>query len=384
MTVTGTPTLAAGALGIDPDQGLRWNGTTNSASAPDSASLSVTGSMSLECFVSFDAFPGATQKFYGKDSSYALRVTPAGKLEWKLDNGAATITVTSATTLVLGRKYHVIGVLNTDYAGAPSFGNPSPNGSTTPILGDFFQGSASGYQNKMASRFTLLERALLTSIVLDLVRTPDSTLNEFVRAHIYAGTTIATATLVAQSADLLLSSSSLPARALITFPIAALAEPGDYWVGVAGGESSAAFSIGCENSGGASAYKNDLLSDGLSDPFGTPGSTDGKILGAYVNYTPIARTGLEGKALLYINGGLDGSANYTGGIADNANALQVAPAVACFTDERSLWGHALTGLEIAQHYTAAAGQSLAAAAPPPPAGSGIYDTSVYDTGTYGA
>lgn len=352
MTVTGTPTLVAGGLTIDTDQGLQWNGTNNSASAADSVSLSVTGSMSLEMLVKFAAFPGSTKKVFGKDSSYQLQVNTSGKLLWRLDNGGSNVTVTSATTLALNTWYHVIGVYNGNYAGVAQFGDSTIGTSTTGILGDYFHGSPSGSNNKMATKFPLLERALFTSIVMDCVRSPDTTLNETVRAHIYSGTTAATATKVAESADVLLSTPTLPARAWVTFPIEGVGEPGDYWLGPAGGETSQEFSIGCETSGGSSAYANDLLSDGLSTVFGTPGTTDAKVLAAYVNYTPIARTGLEGKALLYINGSLDASSAYTSGIADNANALEVAPSVAVFTDERSVWGRALSPVEIATHYTA--------------------------------
>jgi hypothetical protein len=352
MTVTGTPTLVAGPLTVDPSQGLQWNGTTNSGSTPDSASLSYTGSMSMELFLKVAAYPGSTQKIWGKDSSYQIQINSTGHLIFRLDNGGSNVTVTSVATIPLNTWVHVVCVYNGNYAGAQQFGKTTQGAATTPILGDFFQGSGSGHQNKMATKFTLLEQALLNSIVMDLVRTPDTTLNEFVRAHIYAGTTAAAAAKVAESADVLLSASSLPARAWVTFPIGALMEAGDYWFGPAGGESSQAFSIGCETSGGSSAYKNDLLSDGLSDPFGTPGSTDAKILAAYGNYTATSRTGDEGKALLYINGVLDNSAAYTLGIADNANALTVAPSLACFTKDRSVWPRVLKPVDIARHYTA--------------------------------
>jgi hypothetical protein len=353
MVVTGTPTLATSLLTVDPDPALTFNGTTNSAQAVDSASLSFTSSMSLECLVKFASVPGSTKDIAAKASSYALQINSAGKLLWKLDNGASTVTVTSNTTILPNTTYHVVGVYNGNYAGATQFGKTTQGATTTPVIGDFFQGSEqAGNNNKMATKSTLLEQGLLTGVVMDLLRTPDSTLNEIVRAHIYAGTTASTATKVVESSDVLLSTSSLPARAWLTFPVGALMEAGDYWIGPAGGETSGNFSIGCESSGGLSAYKHDLLSDGLSDPFGTPGATDAKILAVYANYTATSRTGDEGKALLYINGTLDNSSAYTAGIADNANALQVAPSVAVTIDELSVWNRVLKPVEIAQHFTA--------------------------------
>ncbi len=352
VTVNGTPSLATGLLTVDQDQALTFNGTTNSATAPDSASLSQTGSMSLEALIKLPSIPGTTKDLVAKSNSYALQVSSAGKLLWHLDSGGGTVTVTSATTIASGTAYHVVGVYNGEYAGATTSGHTTLGTTTTPILGDYYQGSPSGHSNKMATKVSLLERGLITSVVMDVVRTPDSTLDEYVRAHVYTGGTAATATKVGESADVALSTSSLPARAWTTFPLAAIAEPGDYWIGPAGGESSQAFSIGCEASGGTTVYKNDLLSDDLSDPFGTPGSSDAKVMAVYMNYTPIARTGLEGKALLYVNGTLDASSAYTSGIANNGTALNFGTAVAVTLDEVSIWDRALSPVEIATHYTA--------------------------------
>jgi hypothetical protein len=70
LVVTGTPSLVTGALTVDTDQGLSFNGTTNSASAADSTSLSITGSLSVELFLWLSSLPGSTKDVMRKTGPF--------------------------------------------------------------------------------------------------------------------------------------------------------------------------------------------------------------------------------------------------------------------------------------------------------------------------
>ena len=350
LTITGTPSLVTGALTVDTDQALQFNGTTNSGSVTDSPSLSITSSMSLECFVKFAALPGSTKDLVAKASSYSLQLNSAGKLLWKLDNGASTVTVTSTATLSTNTWYHVICVYNDNYAGAEEFGNSTQGSATTPVVGDFFQGSATGSSNKVVSSFVLQEQALIDNVLMDLLR-DDGTLGMTMRAVIYTDTAGVPDVLAGQSADVNFAYPA-PTRAWYSFPISVLLPADTYWLGYMGGESSQEISIGQETSGGSTAKRNDLLSDGASDPFGSVTTSTAEKLAVYATYTSTSRTGLEGKAIIYINGALDNSSAYTGDIADNANAVSICPSFAASVDDVSIWDRALSTVEAATHYTA--------------------------------
>ena len=106
-----------------------------------------------------------------------------------------------------------------------------------------------------------------------------------------------------------------------------------------------------DTTGGVTSSRNDSVT-GPSNPFGTVTTSSVSNLSAYCDYTAVARTGNEGKALIYINGAKNVSAVYSGGIADTANALEVTPSVAAQVDEVSIWNKALSPVQIATHYNA--------------------------------
>ena len=144
----------------------------------------------------------------------------------------------------------------------------------------------------------------------------------------------------------------------ITFPITpVLLSAGDYHIGgIADTEAGpltgkTVLNIGRETSGGDTERRNDSVSS-PSDPFGSVTSATADTLAVYASYTATERTGREGTAAVYINGAFDKSEAYTSGIADNANAVSIAPSFACSLDEISIWNRVLTDLEVATHYTA--------------------------------
>src|SRR4029077_15087570 len=99
LNITGTPTLVPGALTVDPDQALSFSGPTSFASAPDSASLSITGSLSIELFLNLPSLPGSTLDVIRKTGSYRIQVNTAGNVLFNVVNGASSVTVTSNAAL---------------------------------------------------------------------------------------------------------------------------------------------------------------------------------------------------------------------------------------------------------------------------------------------
>jgi hypothetical protein len=364
-TMVGTPALVAGALREDANQALQFNGSTNSMSVPDTASSSLAiadgapGGMALECFVKFASFPGTTKNVIVKPSSYALAVTSAGKLTWTLSNGANTVIVTSASTLSTATWYHVVGVYNGDYTGAPIFGNQTQGASQATMPGDYALGSSTGHNNLQVSKETILEKGLVTSVVMDLQKAVDATLYEWVAAVVYEDSAGVPGAKIAQSAAQNLG-AALTSRQWVTFPVNGVAQPGPVWLGYVGGSNSNRTRIGQETTGGTRKWRNDsvtetsgyTLTGETPDPFGSIVSGDSGRFAIYANYTPLARTGDEGYALLYINGVEDAKTAYAHGIADSSSATDFASTVACSIDEPSIWNKKLTAVQVATHFAA--------------------------------
>jgi hypothetical protein len=371
--ITGTPTLVTGAITADSDQALSFNGTTNSMSVADSVSDSLVtatpGGMALELFAKFPSIPGVTKTVIGKAGSYVLEINSSGKLLWTLTGPSSSVTVTSTATIAPNSYYHIVGVWDGGYTGSPIFGYQTQGSVQMGIPGDYFQGSPTGDVNLQACKFTMLEKGQLTSVVMDLQRAPDGTLNEGIRAVVYGpNTSTVPGKKLGESADVVLSSYG--ARAWYTFPLDVAAAAGDIWLGFIAGESSGQFRIGRETTGGNRAWKNSSYSSDAPDPFGTPANVDLTKLSIYANYTPTGRTGSEGKALLYLNGVLDASSTYTDGVTDSANALSFAPSVAVTLDEPSIWNKKLTPVQVAQHYTASIASNPTGFPSGPPGGGG--------------
>ncbi len=345
-TVNGTPTLATGLLTVDQDQALTFNGTTNSATAPDSTTLSQTGSMSLEALIKIPSVPGSTKDLVAKSNSYALQINSSGKLLWHLDSGGGTVTVTSATTIASGTAYHVVGVYNGEYTGVQQFGRTTEG--TVPdqqYLAD---------DTKYVTAFTMPERGLINTVYAS-VEYADEIHPLTLRAVVYTDSGGTPTDLVCQSEEVSWFDNSIWRNpTFIPFTVAGLADPGTHWVGIMGTDPypNAGMAVSGNATGGTTKSGSDSVSDGASDPFGTVASTTAANLDIYATYTAVGRSGLEGKALLYINGALDASSGYTAGISNNGTALNFGTAVAVTLDEVSLWDRALSPVEIATHYTA--------------------------------
>lgn len=365
-TMTGTPTLVAGATS-DGDQALSFDGSTNSMSVADSASDSLAvadggaGGMALVCFVKFSAIPGVTKDIIAKAGSYTLSINSAGKLVWKVENGANSVTVTGSQVLQTGVWYHVACVYNGDFTGTPQFGYSTQGSVQLAMPGDFFKGAATSATtyNLQVCKFQALERGALTAVVMDLQRGGDAALGEYIRAVVFQDVAGAPGAKVAQSADQRILGISYP-RQWVTFPLTGPIYALPYHLGYEAGESSGIAGIGSEPTGGNRTFRRDQRSSDAGDshpvgdtvdPFGTPGGTDAVKLSVYATYTPTGRTGDEGKALIYVNGQLDNSAAYAHGIADSANPVLFASATQVQIDEPAIFNRKLTQQEIAYLYS---------------------------------
>ncbi len=350
LAVTGTPTLQTGALTVDPNQALAFNGPTSSASAADSASLSMTGSMSIEFFLRLTAYPGTNQSVVVKSGSYAVQVNNFGIVSFAVVGPSSSVSVSSNVAIALNTWHHIVCVYNGQYAGVQQFGKSTLGATTTQVDDD--AGS-----NKAACKFTLLEPALLTGVKMSL-QYVDEIWPVQMRAVVYADDAGDPGALVATS-DIQVLDLPNPAwrsPTLVTFPLSAAIPAGDYHLGyiadtVAGPLNKAVLAIGCNTTGGTTSRRPDSVTS-PSDPFGAVSNASTELLAIYATYTATSRTGNEGKALIYINGSRNVSSAYTGGVADNANALNVCPTVAAQVDELSIWNRALSSVQIATHYTA--------------------------------
>lgn len=349
MVVVGTPTLVAGALTIDPDQALALSGPTHYVYATDSPSLSVTGSLSVEMFLRLTAYPGTWQDVVDKTSSYNIAVSPSGQIAWTLLNGANTVVVGSNVLLALNTWYHIVCVYNGEYAGGNAFGAGSTGATTLGLEDD-------NGNNKVVSKYTLVETALLRNVHV-LMGYTDEIWGVNACGVVYADNAGVPGDLVAASGVSYLYPPNPPHKSYdwVRFPLSAAVPAGDYHIGcvtdTVGPSGKIAIFAKRDTTGGTTSWRNDSVS-GPSDPFGavTVSSTDSITM--YCDYTAVSRTGQEGKALIYINGALNTSAVYSGGVADTANALQITPSMAAQVDELSVWNRALSPVQIATHYNA--------------------------------
>lgn len=349
MTVTGTPSLVTGALTVDPDQALSFSGPTSFASAADSTSLSITGSLSIELFLWLDSLPGATRDIVRKTSSYAVQVNSSGRVLFVLTNGASNITLTSNVSLSTGRWYHLVCVYNGNYAGLQVFGNAT--------LTDQLQVDDDNGNNKAVTTFPLPEPALLQAVNIAL-QYRDEIWPVQMCAVVYSKTDSLPDALVTSSPVQTLNPPTPQWRnwTWVTFPLTPILVPaGSYYLGyvadTVAGIPKAPLVVGKTGASSQTVKRPDSVT-GPSNPFGAANSETTDEMSMYASYTATSRTGHEGKALIYIDGALNVSAAYTAGIADNTNALEVTPAVAARVDELSIWNKALTGVQIATHYTA--------------------------------
>ncbi len=368
-TVTGG-TLVAGNL-TDGNQALSLS-SSGVIDVPDSASSSlvvadgVAGGLSMNCWFKVAALPSSTQTIMGKAGSYELKLTPAGKLQWIL-TGAATATVTSNVSIALNRWYMVTGVYNGDYSGTPTFGLTTPGASLLSTPGDYSAGALTGNNNLIVAQKTIQEHGHITEVVVDMKRYFDSPAYGNAAAAVYRIAGGVPTDLVDQSPGQRVGGPD-STRHWFTFPVDASVYRGTVGLGMVFGAHLSADSIvmttGFNLTGGQTWAKNAVVTDtdtntigsDSPDPFGTPGTITQNGLqtvydmAIYANYTPTARTGSEGQAVLYVDGVLDNSTAYTRGIADSANNLQHPAGLAVSLDEWMIFDRKLTAEEIAILY----------------------------------
>jgi hypothetical protein len=103
--IDGSPSLVAGALPLDTDQALSFNGT--SAYVVDSSSLATKAAMTIQGWVKLASLPGSTKTLVAKQGSWLLQITSAGLLTWTLKDDNSTGTITGSTALTTGVYHHV-------------------------------------------------------------------------------------------------------------------------------------------------------------------------------------------------------------------------------------------------------------------------------------
>lgn len=353
LAVTGTPTLVTGALTADTDQALTFNGTTNSASATDSASLSITGSLSLELFVKLSAYPGSTQAILTKSGSYSVSVTSTGFVQFQIVGPSVTTTLLSNVALATGVYNHIACVYNANYSGAQRFGK-STNGAIQVGIDD------GDGNNTAVTSTTLLEQGLLRSVTM-LLQYFDEIRPVSMSADVYADDGTGVPGVLVTKSDALTLSPPLPvwrSPTPVTFQIAPVIVPaGTYYLGYTADTledpgPKSVLQIGADATGGSTSYRASDTPGSPANPFGAATTTTTNVLAAYCDYTATSRSGLEGKALIYLNGALNVSTARTDTISDTANALQICPSLAATVDEVSVWNKPLSSVQIAQHYTA--------------------------------
>jgi hypothetical protein len=371
-TVTGA-TLTAGNL-TDGNQAVTLSGSGTFV-VPDSTSSSLTvadgvaGGMTMAGWFKVAALPSSTQTILGKAGSYELKLTAAGRLTWTL-TGASTVTVTSNTSIQTNRWYMVAGVYNGDYSGTPTFGKTTAGASLISTPGDYRLGVPSGFTNLFVSQQTIQEQAHIYEIVIDMQRYFDS-------ASYYASCAAVVYRIAGGVPTEVLGQSASQnvggpdgTRRWWTFPIGASVYRGTVGLGMMyGGNPGSNFIVmttGFDAAGSGTLWAvNSQVTDtgtwtitgSAPDPFGTPsaspfsgGATSTQNMAIYANYTPTARTGNEGQAILYLDGVVDNSASYTRGIADSANPLQHPTSLAVTLDDWMIFDRKLTGEEIAILY----------------------------------
>lgn len=351
LVITGTPTLLTpGALSIDTNPALRFNGSTNSGAAADSTSLSFTGSCTFEFLLRVSSLPGTTKTIIRKTNSFSVQLNSTGKIIFNCINGGSSVAVTSLGSIGTNTWYLITCVLNQEYNGAQQFGKTSSSGTFMSLDDD-------NGNNKVVSKFTLPEAAILNQITAKL-QYFDEIWHVDCCAVVYADNGTAPSGLVAASAvqDLYSPPVNWRADSDVVFPLQPVLVPaGDYNLGLitdtVAGIPKVAIRIPIDTTGGDLVKRPGQVTS-PEDPFGSPVVSNDDVMAIYCDYTAVGRTGLEGKAMVYINDILDNSAAYTSGIADTASSFEVMPDLAGDIDEGLVWDRPLTPLEISEHQMA--------------------------------
>lgn len=366
-TISGTPSLISSMLARDDDAALRFSGGS-SFSVPHSSTLNLlngaVGGIALSFMLNVPAHPVSEKFLFQKAGEYGASIKTDGTLRFYL-NGAARVD--SSAPIPLNTDVLVSLIYNGGYTGTPQVGKTTTGATQTTVQPDYRAGATTGSNNLQVCQFQLLERGLLTQIVMSLQRHRDAPTFQDMAAVMYADSAGAPGAKLAQSAGQYLGSTALGTQpiAWVAFPIdSVILEQNDYvWLGYAGGANhsgdTTVMTIGLDSSGGVHKGRNSVVSassagpasQAVADPFGTAALSDDDVLAVYADYTPLARTGDEGHALIYLDGQEDNRAAYSSGITAGTNAL-TGPQFDVRLDELLLWDRKLGPVEVAQLYAA--------------------------------
>ncbi|HKV35769.1 MAG TPA: LamG-like jellyroll fold domain-containing protein [Pyrinomonadaceae bacterium] len=120
-TATTSSTTIAVTVAAGGNHSLSLNGTTASVDVPNHSTLNITGPITVEAWIKFNAIDGNNHDIVSRinrnDSTsgggYSLTVNPAGKLRLDLfQNYNAYTTVIGATAMSTGAWHHVAGVFS--------------------------------------------------------------------------------------------------------------------------------------------------------------------------------------------------------------------------------------------------------------------------------
>lgn len=366
-TISGSPTLITpGPLPHDTDSAVAFPSGA-SGSIPDSPSISLpvgaAGGIAIEILLRVAGYPAADEPIVQKTGSFEFGIKSNGKLYLTL-TGTGSVTVTTNNAISTNTWHTLAFVYNGDYSGVAKLGKTSVGAARGNAYPDYRAGVLTNQNNLQVSRFQALEKGVVSQIVVDLKTERDAPSPEDVCAVAYADASALPGAKLFQTEGQLINTGA-NVQAWVPFPASFVIAPFEYyWLGIAGGAEHAAdptvLTIGYDSTGGSYKAKNSVVSEGgagpanqpADDPFGTPAATQAWVLGVYADYTP-ARTGEEGRALIYVDGQLENYGAYTGGIADSANAVSVLPG-SYAADWKDLVFHnrKLNGAEVAEHFWA--------------------------------
>jgi hypothetical protein len=108
-TMVSTPATTAGPYSYDSDLGLTFDGASDSAFVPSSASLSFNGPLAVDGWVKVASLPGSTVDLVGKHGSWLFQLGSDGKVRFHVKNDASLASLTSSTVLATGTWYYVLG-----------------------------------------------------------------------------------------------------------------------------------------------------------------------------------------------------------------------------------------------------------------------------------
>ena len=128
--------------------------------------------------------------------------------------------------------------------------------------------SPGGY--KWGNKYTLSQQGTFTQVSAYLADNPDASGGQTLRAAIYADAGGSPGALVAQSSTITVPDGQGPGW--VDFPVSpgVTLPAGDYWLVLQGGSPSNGTRRYGDAAAGAERFNADDLFDGITDPFGTP------------------------------------------------------------------------------------------------------------------